>query len=48
MANIILLGTVIKSMGLTDIDWNRILEGNVKEKFLDINRKNLEIGMKSV
>lgn len=48
VANVILLGTIIKSMGLESIDWNSILEKNVKPQFVDINKKALEAGMKAV
>ncbi|HIY18103.1 MAG TPA: indolepyruvate oxidoreductase subunit beta [Candidatus Blautia avistercoris] len=47
-ANIILLGTIIKSMGLEQIDWNRILEANIKPKFLELNKKALQVGMDAV
>lgn len=43
--NIILLGTVIKSMHLENIDWEQIIRDNVKEKFIDINIKALNAGM---
>ncbi|MDY5965244.1 MAG: 2-oxoacid:acceptor oxidoreductase family protein, partial [Peptostreptococcus porci] len=42
--NIILLGTIIKSMNLEDIDWDKIIEENVKPKFVDLNKKALRIG----
>ena len=47
-ANIILLGTIIKSMGLEGIDWDTILEANIKPKFLELNRKALKTGMDAV
>lgn len=43
--NIILLGTIIKSMRLEDIDWDKILRDNIKPKLVDINLKALEIGI---
>ena len=43
--NVILLGTVIKSMGLEDIDWEKIIKDNVKEKFIDLNIKAIKAGM---
>lgn len=43
--NVILLGTIIKSMGLTDIDWENIIRENVKPKFIDMNIKAMEVGM---
>lgn len=42
--NVILLGTIIKAMGLEDIDWDNIIRNNVKERFIDINIKALEVG----
>lgn len=47
-ANIILLGTIIKSMGLEDIDWENILKDNIKPKFLDLNLKAIKVGMDAV
>nr|WP_312579093.1 indolepyruvate oxidoreductase subunit beta [Sedimentibacter sp.] len=46
--NVILLGTIIKSMKLEDIDWNKILRDNIKPKLIDINLKALEVGMNLV
>lgn len=46
--NVILLGTIIKLMGLTEINWDKILKDNVKEKFIDINLKALKVGMNLV
>lgn len=46
--NVILLGTIIKSMNLEKIDWKRIIENNVKPKFVDINLRALEVGMNLV
>ena len=47
-ANIILLGTIIKSMGLEGIDWDKILEGNIKPQFVEINKKAIKVGMQAV
>lgn len=46
--NIILLGTIIKSMGLEEIDWGKIIKENVKPQFVDVNLKALEVGMSLV
>ena len=46
--NIILLGSIVKLMELEDINWNTIIEENVKEQFIDINKKALEVGMELV
>jgi len=48
VANIILLGTIVKIMGLESIDWAGIIRSTVKEKFVDINIKALEAGMQAV
>ena len=47
-ANVILLGTIIKSMHLEEIDWERIVRDNVKPAFVELNLKALEAGMKEV
>ncbi|MBQ1430766.1 MAG: indolepyruvate oxidoreductase subunit beta [Firmicutes bacterium] len=44
-ANVILLGTLVKSMGLDHIDWEDIIRRNVKEKFIDLNLKAIKLGM---
>jgi len=46
--NIILLGTIIKAMGLEEINWDKILKDNIKAKLVDINIKALEVGMNLV
>lgn len=43
--NVVLLGALIKSMNLLDIDWEKVIRANVKEKFADINIKALHAGM---
>ncbi|SHH17220.1 indolepyruvate oxidoreductase subunit beta [Tepidibacter thalassicus] len=43
--NIIMLGCLIKALGLNDIDWNKAVRENVKEKFVDLNIKAIEKGM---
>ncbi len=47
-ANVVLLGTIIKSMGLEDIDWDQILENNIKPRFVELNKKALRAGMEAV
>ena len=44
-ANVILLGTLVKSMGLTDIDWDEIVRKTVKAKFIDLNLAAIKTGM---
>jgi len=46
--NVILLGSIIKAMGLEQINWNKIINDNVKPGFVDINLKALEVGMNLV
>lgn len=46
--NVILLGAIIKAMGLENINWAKILKDNIKEKLYDINMKALEVGMNLV
>ncbi|NTW72760.1 MAG: indolepyruvate oxidoreductase subunit beta [Eubacteriaceae bacterium] len=43
--NIIMLGALIKAMGLEEIDWIKIIKEIVKKDFIDINIKALETGM---
>ena len=47
-ANVILLGALVKLMGLEDIDWPDIIRRNVKEKFVDLNLKAFQVGMDAV
>lgn len=47
-ANIILLGTIIKSMGLEHIDWESIIKANIKPKFVDLNLEAIKVGMNEV
>ncbi|ABW17620.1 indolepyruvate oxidoreductase subunit beta [Alkaliphilus oremlandii] len=44
--NIILLGATVKSMGLEDIDWEKLIRENVKEAFVDINIEAFALGMR--
>jgi indolepyruvate ferredoxin oxidoreductase, beta subunit len=46
--NVILLGTIIKSMGLEEINWDKIIRDNVKPQFVDLNLKAIEVGMNLV
>lgn len=43
-ANIILLGALVKQMGLEEIDWKEIIRKSVKERFVDLNLKAFQIG----
>jgi indolepyruvate ferredoxin oxidoreductase beta subunit len=46
--NIILLGTIIKAMGLEEIDWEKIVKENIKESLVEINLKALDKGINLV
>ncbi|MGL5754111.1 MAG: indolepyruvate oxidoreductase subunit beta [Paraclostridium sp.] len=46
--NIILLGSLVKSMNLEHIDWNKIISDNVKKEFIDINIEAFKVGMNLV
>jgi indolepyruvate ferredoxin oxidoreductase beta subunit len=43
--NIVLFGSLVKSMGLTDIDWENAIRNNVKANTADINIKAFRAGM---
>lgn len=46
--NIVLLGTIIKSMDLDSIDWESIIRENVKPAFVDLNLQAIAAGMAAV
>ncbi|MCT4604907.1 MAG: indolepyruvate oxidoreductase subunit beta [Marinisporobacter sp.] len=46
--NIVLLGSLVKAMELEEINWEGIIQREVKEKFIDINIKALKAGMESL
>ena len=46
--NVIIVGALIKAMGLTDIDWGAVIKKTVKEKFVNVNLKAIELGMSQV
>ncbi|MDD2401730.1 MAG: indolepyruvate oxidoreductase subunit beta [Clostridia bacterium] len=43
--NIVLLGTVIKALGLEELDWIAVLKEYIPPKFYELNIKALEAGM---
>lgn len=47
-ANIVLLGTIIKAMGLEQIDWESIIRKQVKPAFVEVNLKAVHCGMNAV
>jgi indolepyruvate ferredoxin oxidoreductase beta subunit len=46
--NIVLLGTIVKAMQLTQIDWDGIIRENVKPAFVDVNIAAIHRGMDAV
>ncbi|MCT4618932.1 MAG: indolepyruvate oxidoreductase subunit beta [Marinisporobacter sp.] len=46
--NIVMLGALTKAMGLNEVDWEKIVKDNVKEKFVDVNIEALRKGMEQV
>lgn len=47
--NVIIVGALIKAMGLDkEVDWKAVIQETVKEKFVELNLKALEIGMAQV
>ncbi|MGI6072802.1 MAG: indolepyruvate oxidoreductase subunit beta [Lachnospiraceae bacterium] len=44
VANVILLGAIVKYMNLENIDWQKIIRENVKEAFVDLNLQAFELG----
>ena len=46
--NVVLLGALVKLMGLEDLDWNDAISNCVKPAFVDLNIKALHAGMDAV
>ena len=46
--NIVLLGALIKAMGLGTINWENVIRENVKATLADINIKALHAGMEAI
>jgi indolepyruvate ferredoxin oxidoreductase beta subunit len=44
VANVILLGMIVKYMGLEHIDWEKIIRENVKKNVVEIKLKALKLG----
>lgn len=42
--NIVLLGALVKALGLEGIDWKQIIKDNVPEAFVDVNLKAYDLG----
>lgn len=45
--NIVLFGTLVKAMGLTEIDWEQEIKDNVKANTVDINLEAFNAGMEA-
>lgn len=46
--NVVLLGALVKLMGLENLDWDAALEACMKPKLIELNRKALYAGMHAV
>lgn len=46
--NIVLLGALVKLMGLESLDWNSAMASSIKTQFLELNQKALAAGMDAV
>jgi len=46
--NVVLLGALVKAMGITEIDWEEAIRNTVKERFIDINILAFKRGMEMV
>ena len=46
--NIVLLGSLVKALGLVDMDWDSIISENVKKGFEELNIKAFHAGMDAV
>ena len=47
-ANVVLLGALIKAIGMTDIDWKAIIAKAVKPIFVEVNQKAFDAGFAAV
>ncbi len=46
--NIVLLGALVKAMGIEDMDWDRYISMNVKKGFEELNIKAFRAGMAAI
>jgi indolepyruvate ferredoxin oxidoreductase beta subunit len=46
--NVVLLGALVKMLGLEDLNWAGALENCVKPQFLELNQKAFKAGMEAV
>lgn len=43
--NVVIVGALIKALGLDNMDWNEVLESVVPPKAIELNKKALALGM---
>ena len=46
--NIVLLGALVKAMGIEDMDWDKFIAENVKKGFEELNIKAFRAGMAAI
>lgn len=46
--NIVLLGALVKAMGIEDMDWDAYIKANVKKGFEELNIKAFKAGMDAI
>jgi len=46
--NVVLLGALVKAMGLTEINWEEVVKTTVKPKFIDVNIQAMKAGMEMI
>ncbi len=46
--NVVMVGALVKAIGLDNIDWEKVISQTVKEKYVDINLKAIIKGMEQV
>lgn len=46
--NIVLLGVLVKYLGLQDIDWEEVIKNNVPQKFVELNIKAFKKGLEII
>ena len=46
--NIVLLGALVKAMGIEDMDWDKYIAENVKKGFEELNIKAFRAGMDAI
>ena len=46
--NVIMLGALVRAMGIEHLDFEKAIRENVKEKFIELNLKAFEIGLNTI